>query len=93
MLEAAKTLKPDVIVTDISMPGTDGLTAMKKIQKHLPHMRVILLTNHGDASLVRYALDAGASGFVLKVYAPTELVEAIRTVVDGGTYVSRAIAV
>ena len=73
MLEVAKTLKPDVIVADISMPGTDGLTAMTEV--------------------VRHALDAGASGFVLKVYAPTEFVKAIRTVVDGGTYVSSANAV
>jgi DNA-binding NarL/FixJ family response regulator len=87
------TLLPDVIVADISMPGTDGLTAMKQIQKHLPDTRVILLTNYGDISLARYALDAGASGFVLKGYAPTELLAAIRTVVDGGTYVSSAIAV
>ena len=93
LLEAAKTLRPDVIVADISMPGTDGLTAMKQILKHLPRVRVILLTNYGDAAVVRHALDAGASGFVLKVNTPTELVEAIRTVVDGGIYVSSAIAV
>ena len=93
LLEAAKTLKPDVIVADISMPGIDGLTAMKQIRKHLPQVRVILLTNFGDAAVVRHALDAGASGFVLKAYAPTELVRAIRTAVDGGTYVSSAIAV
>lgn len=93
LLEAAETLKPDVIVADISMPGTDGLTAMTQIQKHLPHVRVILLTNFGDGDVVRRALDAGASGFVLKVYAPTELVHAIRTVMAGGTYVSSAIAV
>ena len=93
LLEAAKTMNPDVIVADISMPGTDGLTAMKQIQKHLPHVRVILLTNYGDAELVRHALNAGASGFVLKTYVSTELVDAIRTVVDGGTYVSTAIAV
>jgi DNA-binding NarL/FixJ family response regulator len=65
LFEAAKTLKPDVIVADISMPGTDGLTAMKQILKHLPHVRAILLTNYGDAEVVRHALDAGASGFVL----------------------------
>ena len=93
LLEAANTLKPDVIVADISMPGTDGLTAMKQIRKRLPQVRVILLTNYGDAELVRHALDAGASGFILKVYAPTELVRAIRTVADGGTYVSSAIAI
>ena len=92
LLEAAMTLKPDVIVADIWMPGTDGLTAMKQIRKHLPHVRVILLTNYGDAAVVRHALDAGASGFVLKVYASTELVQAIRMVLGGGTYVSSAIA-
>jgi DNA-binding NarL/FixJ family response regulator len=54
---------------------------------------VILMTNYGDPVLVRHALDVGASGFVLKVYASTELVDAIRTVVDGGTFVSSAIAV
>src|SRR5262245_60251946 len=62
LLEAAKTLKPDVIVADISMPGADGLTAMKQVQKHLPHMKVILLTSYSDASLARHALDAGAAG-------------------------------
>jgi DNA-binding NarL/FixJ family response regulator len=93
LFEAAKTLQPDVVVADIGMPGTDGLTAMKLIQKQHPQMRVILLTNYADPQLARFALDAGASGFVLKVYAPTELVEAIRTVANGGTYVSSAIAV
>jgi len=59
----------------------------------MPHMRVILLSNYGEAEVVRHALDAGACGFVLKVNASTDLVEAIRTVVDGGTYISSAIAV
>jgi DNA-binding NarL/FixJ family response regulator len=49
--------------------------------------------NHEDASLVRHAFDSGASGFVLKPYAATELIDAIRTVVKGGIYLSRAIAV
>jgi DNA-binding NarL/FixJ family response regulator len=93
LIEAAKTLKPDVVVADISMPGTDGLAAMKQIQKLLPQTKVILLTNYGDAALVRHALDAGASGFVLKVHAPTDLMDAIRTVVAGGTYVSSAVGV
>jgi DNA-binding NarL/FixJ family response regulator len=92
LLEAAATLRPDVIVTDFSMPGTDVLKAMKQIRKDLPETKVILLTGYADVSLVHHTLDAGASGFVLKVYAPTELATAIRTVVDGRTYVSRAIA-
>ena len=92
LIEAAKTLQPDVIVTDISMPGTDGLRAMRRIQQHLPHTKVILLSSYVDDALVRYALAAGASGFVLKTYASTELVPAIRAVLAGGTYVSRALA-
>jgi DNA-binding NarL/FixJ family response regulator len=66
---------------------------MKLIHRHLPQTRVILLTNYADSHLARVALDAGASGFVLKTYAPTELVDAIRTVANGGTYVSSAIAI
>jgi DNA-binding NarL/FixJ family response regulator len=75
------------------MPGTDGLTAVKQLRRLFPDTRVILLTNYDDPFLVRYALGAGASGFVLKAYAATELVEAIHTVAGGGTYVSSAIAV
>jgi len=93
LLEAAHALKPDVIVADISMPGMDGLTATRQIHERLPHTRVILLTNYGDPALARYALDVGASGFVLKVYASTELVQAIRMVLGGGRYLSRAIAI
>ena len=93
LVEAAVDLQPDLIIADLSMPGTDGLTALKQLRRLFPNTRVILLTNYADPFLVRYALDAGASGFVLKGYAPTELVEAIRTVVGGGTYVSSAIAV
>ncbi len=92
LLEAAQTLQPDVVVADLSMPGTNGLTALKQIRNQLPHVRLILLTNYDDPMLVRHALDTGASGFVLKVYASTELVPAIQTVVDGGIFVSSAIA-
>jgi DNA-binding NarL/FixJ family response regulator len=92
LLEAARALEPDVIVTDLSMPGTDGLTAMKHVRTEFPHMRVILLTNYGDPALVRHALAAGASGVVLKVHAPADLVQAIRVVAEGGTYVSNTIA-
>jgi DNA-binding NarL/FixJ family response regulator len=92
LFDAANVLKPDVVVADISMPGTDGLAAMKLIRRHLPHVRVILLTNYGDVLLAQHALAAGASGFVLKDRSATELVEAIQTVVAGGTYVSSALA-
>ena len=92
-LESVKRQVPDLILMDISMPGMDGLTATRQIHERLPHTRVILLTNYGDPDLARHALDVGASGFVLKVYASTELVQAIRMVLGGGTYVSSAIAI
>jgi DNA-binding NarL/FixJ family response regulator len=93
LLQSAKSLRPDVIIADISMPGIDGLSAMKEIRRQFPEIKVILLTSFGDPSLARYALQAGAAGFVVKAYAPTELVDAIRAVVAGATYVSGAIAV
>ena len=91
LLEAALTLRPDVVVADISMPVIDGVAAMKQIHQHLPYTRVILLTSYGDAPLARHALNAGAAGFFMKADAPAELVEAIRRVADGETFVSDAI--
>lgn len=92
LLEAAMLLRPDVVVADISMPVIDGLTAMKRINQHLPYTKVILLTSNGDVLLARHALNAGAAGLVMKVHAPAELVDAIRRVADGQTFVSGAIA-
>jgi DNA-binding NarL/FixJ family response regulator len=92
LLEAAMTLRPDVVVADLSMAAIDGLTAMKEIHQRLPYTRVILLTSDGDASTARHALSAGAAGFIMKADAPAELVDAIRRVADGETFVSGAIA-
>jgi len=92
LLEAATKLRPDVVVAEVSMPVMDGLTAMRLIQQYLPYTRVILLTSYGDALMARHALSAGAAGFIMKADAPTEIVEAIRRVADGETFVSDAIA-
>ena len=92
LLDAAMTLRPDVVVAAIAMPVVDGLTAMKQIHQRLPYTKVILITSYGDASLARHALNAGASGLIMKVHAPIELVDAILRVANGETFVSGAIA-
>ena len=66
MVEAAKALKPDVIVADITMPHLNGIEALEEIKKFDPDVRVIFLTMHRDVAYARRALEAGAVGFVLK---------------------------
>lgn len=88
LVTASETLRPDVIVTDISMPKLSGLEAAWKITSENPAALVILLTAHRDPALVAKGLAAGAKGYVLKLTAGEELVYAIQQVVGGGCYVS-----
>lgn len=92
LLEAAAALTPDVIVADISMPGIDGFTALTRLTQTGAKVPVILLTNYADRDLARAALEAGAAGFVLKGYAVTELVQAVRVAITGETFVSAALS-
>jgi DNA-binding NarL/FixJ family response regulator len=85
-------LKPDVVVTDISMPGLNGLEAIRQIKKIRPLTKIVALTMHAEPSLVAEALKAGASGYVLKSSAVEELERAIREVILGRTYVTSLIA-
>lgn len=85
-------LKPDVVVTDISMPGLNGLDAIRQIKKIRPLTKVVALTMHAEPALVAEALKAGASGYVLKSSAVEELERAIREVLLGRTYVTSLIA-
>ena len=73
----------DIVLLDIRMPGTDGITACSSLLEEQPHTRVIMLTTFDDRDLVLGALEAGASGFLLKDADPDELLEAIRTVHGG----------
>ena len=84
-----KTLevKPDVVVMDISMPGMNGLAATRALKQALPGALVITLTRHTEDAYLQELLRAGASGYVLKRSAPTELLHAIRGVAAGGQYV------
>jgi DNA-binding NarL/FixJ family response regulator len=85
-IESARAHMPDVVVMDISMPGMNGLVATKALRKMLPAIPIVTLTRHGDDAYLQELLRAGASAYVLKQSAPTELIHAIRTVAAGGQY-------
>ncbi len=77
LVEAARALRPDVIVADIGMPRLNGFEALAELRKDDPGVRVVFLTMHQEAAYARRALEAGALGFVLKHSAPDELVTAM----------------
>jgi DNA-binding NarL/FixJ family response regulator len=92
LIEAARKQRPDVVVVDISMPNLNGLDALGPLKKDNPNVKVVFLTMHREVAYARRALEAGASGFVLKHSAPAELVTAIRAALDGKTYITPALA-
>ena len=87
----ALELNPDVIVMDISMPGMNGLVATRKLKQQHPHAVIVTLTRHGDEAYLQELLRAGASGYVLKQSAPSELLQAIRATAAGGQYVDSSL--
>jgi two-component system, NarL family, response regulator DevR len=78
-------LQPDVVVMDIRMPGGSGTEACRAITAEMPGTPVIMLTSHADADALFEAIDAGASGYVLKRVGSADLVDAVRTVAAGGS--------
>src|SRR5262249_50871809 len=92
LIEMAIQLRPDVIVTDLAMPGMNGLEALRQLKAHALPAKGIFLTMHADADLAAEALRAGACGFVVKHAAAKELITAIHTVVRGERYVAAQIA-
>jgi len=84
----AAELQPDVIVLDINMPTCGGLEALPAIRERAPECRVLVLTMHDDPGYLRTVLRSGGSGFLLKQSAADELLSAIRSVAEGGLYVS-----
>jgi DNA-binding NarL/FixJ family response regulator len=91
MVSAAIRLSPDVIVSDISMPGLDGISAAAAILCRKPGIRIVLVTVHGDPILVERGLAAGALGYVLKVVAGDDLIPAVRAALRGECHVSEAL--
>jgi DNA-binding NarL/FixJ family response regulator len=92
LLDAAKRLRPDIIVLDISMPKLNGLDAARRLRKIVPQARLIFVTVHADADYVNQAFQAGASGYLLKRSAGSELPQAVEAVKNGNYYITSLIA-
>lgn len=91
-LELAKSQRPDIVLMDISMSELNGLETTARLVKVCPQTRVIILSAHSSQEYVAKALRSGASGYLLKDSAPTELDQAISAVVSGGSYLSPAVS-
>jgi DNA-binding NarL/FixJ family response regulator len=88
LVDAVRRLRPDIVVSDISLPVLNGIDAMAQLKKQGTKAKVIFLTMHRDAAYAVRAMDAGASGFVLKHSASSELLTAIHDVLEHKTYVT-----
>jgi DNA-binding NarL/FixJ family response regulator len=85
-------LRPDVVVLDISMPGGDGLEALKQMKSSDPRPRVVILSIHADPALVEQALENGALGYVLKQSVSEELLDAVNAANRGSVYLSSGVS-
>ena len=92
LVRVAGELKPDVIVLDIAMPVLNGLDAGRQVKKMLPAVKLVFLTMNPDADVAAEAFARGASGYLLKTCAATEMVLAVRDVLRGKTYLSKALS-
>ena len=91
-LEMVAELAPDIVLMDIVMPLMDGLEATRRINKRFPETKVIVLTQYEDREYVLNAIESGASGFISKAAASSELTSAIRSVYQGDSFLSPSIA-
>jgi DNA-binding NarL/FixJ family response regulator len=88
LLEVAPELRPDIVVLDIAMPSLNGLDAARQLKRTMPEVKVIFLTVSEDPDLAAEAFRAGASGYLLKNSAASELLQAIQDVYHGRSYVT-----
>ena len=92
LIQAAAGLRPDVIVVDVAMPILNGLDAAERVKQILPSVKVIFLTMNPDSEVAAEAFRRGASGYLLKTSAATEMVTSVRDVLRGKTYLSPRIS-
>jgi len=93
VMAAAERVEPDVALLDIEMPGRDGIAAAAELHAAMPRVRILIVTTFGRPGYLRQAMEAGASGFVLKDAPASELAVAIRRVVRGERVVDPTLAV
>jgi len=91
-VQIAVKLQPDLVVTDLSMPGISGMASIREIKRRCPHTRVLVLTVHRDYEYVSASLSAGADGYVLKDAGRDELISAVNSVLNGKAYLSPDVA-
>jgi DNA-binding NarL/FixJ family response regulator len=92
LITLVESLDPDVVMTDISMPGMDGITAIAEIHTKHPHVRILVLSMYDTVDFVKRAVTNGACGYLMKDAPPFELEQAMRSVMATGSYFSPAIA-
>jgi two-component system, NarL family, response regulator NreC len=90
-IDLVEKTQPDVLVLDLSMPDLDGIAVTRQIKPRFPNVRILILTIHEDQALLREAIKAGASGYILKHAAESELIAAIQRIVRGDLYVDPAL--
>jgi two-component system response regulator NreC len=91
-IQLCQKLEPDVVLTDVEMPSLNGIETARQIHAAMPSVKIVMLSMHGDPQYVFESLKAGASGYVLKDAAFTELLDAIEAVMAGRRYLSTPLA-
>ncbi len=92
LLAAAESRRPDLVITDISMPGIDGIEVTRRLRTAAPSVRVLILSIHTEPSWMRAAFEAGACGYLTKTSAPEEIETAVREVLQDRFYISPRVA-
>ena len=88
LIETTLNLQPDLVILDISMPRLNGIEAAKKLKKQAPAVKLIFVTMHADTAYINAAFRAGASGYLLKQSAATELMQAVQSVMNDKFYMT-----
>jgi DNA-binding NarL/FixJ family response regulator len=88
-LEKIKTLKPDLVIVDITLPGMSGIELTKRLRALLPPVRILILSMHKESLYAERALRAGANGYIMKKESGEELILAIGKILQGQTYISK----
>lgn len=91
LMESIVIFNPELVVVDLSLPGTEEANIAMRLKSRFPNLRMIVLSVHDEPAVARQLMDAGAGAFVLKRTTATDLVPAVEEVLRGGTYVSPAV--